>query len=604
MKVHKGKALIAGIAAAAIALTACTSSGGGTTSSSGPPSTASSGASSAPASASSTGGTNASAGTKGTGNFATCATAPNDCNKGTVKQGGTVTYTIEKLITGWNLNNANSNTFDFAEVLDGILPGVYTANPDLKPALLTDFMTSATQVVKGGVQTLVYKINPTASWSDGKPLDFSDFKYAKDTSDGTTCPNCLAASTSGYDQVKQMVSSDGGKTVTVIMKKPYADWQSMFGLMYPAHIAAAHGGVTTAKGLAASFTWFDKNRPTYSAGPYEITAYQKDQSVTETPNKNWKGAIKPSLDKLVFRIITDQTQEVPALQNNEVQAIYPQPNSDLVTQANGINGVQSYLGKGLTWEHLDFNEANPVLKDVKLRTAIFTAIDRKDIIRKTVGAFVPGISPMGNHMYVPGQAGYVDNTTSSGQGAGDVAKAKSMLTAAGYTGVGSGLKNSSGKAVNLRCSFTTGNVLRQQTCTLIQSELAQLGIKVTPTPIDDLGGALTKGDFDLIIFAWVGTPFVVAGAQQIWKLKGGADYGKNNDPAMEALIDQASVQTDPTKVQDLMNQADQKLSADAYVLPLFQKPTFLAAYKNIINLRDNATSVGPPYNVQGWGLSS
>jgi peptide/nickel transport system substrate-binding protein len=46
------------------------------------------------------------------------------------------------------------------------------------------------------------------------------------------------------------------------------------------------------------------------------------------------------------------------------------------------------------------------------------------------------------------------------------------------------------------------------------------------------------------------------------------------------------------------------LTQDAYVLPLFQKPTFLAAYSNIVNLRDNATSVGPPYNVQDWGLTS
>ena len=50
------------------------------------------------------------------------------------------------------------------------------------------------------------------------------------------------------------------------------------------------------------------------------------------PNPKWYGKTKPSLDKLIFRIITDQTQEPTALQNNEVQAIYPQPNADLVTR--------------------------------------------------------------------------------------------------------------------------------------------------------------------------------------------------------------------------------------------------------------------------------
>jgi peptide/nickel transport system substrate-binding protein len=606
VKVQTGKALIAAVAATALAVTACSSSGGGTsnTSTGAPPPPASSGAPAPSGSSSST--TSQPQGTKGTFNFTSCGSDPLNCNTGTANKGGTVTYTIEKPITGWNLNNANSNTFDFAEVLDGVLPGAFTALPNLKPVINKDVMVSATQT-KTNPQTLLYKIKPNAVWDDGVPVNFADFKYAKDTSDGTTCPKCLAASTSGYNQIKTMTSADNGKTITVVMKTPFADWQSMFGTLYPAHIAAKHGGTSGAAGLAKSFNWFDANVPNYpgaSAGPYEITGYQKNTSVTESPNPKWYGAVKPSLDKLVFRIITDQTQEVPALQNNEVQAIYPQPSSDIVDQANQIQGVQTYLGKGLTWEHLDFNEANPVLKDKALRTAIFTAISRKDIIDRTVGQFVPGIQPLGSHMYVPGQPGYQDNVTSTGQGSGDVAKAKQMLTSAGYTGVGTALKNKSGQAVNLRCTFTTGNTLRQQTCQIIQSELQQLGIKVTPTPTADLGGALEKGDFDLIIFAWVGTPFVVAGAQQIWELKGGADYGKNNDPAEEKLINKAAQQTDQTKVQTLLNQADKLLTADAYVLPLFPKPTFLAAYQNIVNLRDNATSVGPPYNVQAWGLKS
>jgi peptide/nickel transport system substrate-binding protein len=41
------------------------------------------------------------------------------------------------------------------------------------------------------------------------------------------------------------------------------------------------------------------------------------------------------------------------------------------------------------------------------------------------------------------------------------------------------------------------------------------------------------------------------------------------------------------------------MSDDAYVLPLFQKPTFLAVYANI---RDSATATGPPYNVREWGI--
>jgi peptide/nickel transport system substrate-binding protein len=581
VRVHKGKALVAGLAALALVLTGCSSSKGGSGGG---------------------GGTNAdTSGTKGTGMFADCAKSPNDCNTAKVKKGGTLTYTLEKTIAGWNINTSNSNTFEFAEVMDGVVVGAFTANPDLKPVLNPDLMVSAEQT-KADPQTLVYKIQPNAIWSDGQPIDATDFDYQLKTSDGTTCKDCTPASTSGYDQVQSLTASDNGKTVTVVMKKPYSDWQSMFGTMYPAHIAAQHGDITTPAGLAASFSWLDKTQPTYSGGPYMVKAAVKDTSVTEVPNPKWYGKVKPSLDQLIFRVITEQTQEVPALQNNEVQAIYPQPNADIVTQVGGLQGVDSYLGKGLTWEHLDFNTTGKILSDKVLRTAIFTAVNRQGIIDKTIGQFVPGAKPLNNHMYVPGQPGYKDNVTASGQGSGDLAKAKKLLTDAGYTGVGSALKNKAGNAVSIRCSFTAGNTLRQQSCQLLQAQLGALGITVKPTPLDDLGGTLDSGDFDLIIFAWVGAPFVVAGAQQIFKLKGGGDYGKNNDPAMETELDAASTETDPVKVQDHMNKADALLTADAYNLPLFQKPTFLAAYANLANIHDNATSVGPPYNVQAWGI--
>ena len=581
MRVHRGKALLAGVAAIALALTACSSSGGGNGGS---------------------GNADVTSGTKGTGAFSDCATNPTTCNSGQTKPGGTVIYTLEKTIPGWNQVFTNSNVFELAEVEDGILPGAYLAGSDLKPFLNTDLMESATQT-KDNPQTLVYKIKPNAVWSDGEPINFDDFQYLTDVSDGTHCPKCGAASSSGYNAIDSMTSSDNGKTITVVMKTPFADWQSMFGALLPAHIAKQHGDDGSAAGLNESFQWFDKNVPNWSGGPMMITNYKKDTSVTEEPNPKWYGATKSSLDQLIFRIITDQTQEPTALQNNEVTAIYPQPNADLVSSTDQIQGINTYLGKGLVWEHFDFNEKNKFLSDKSLRTAIFTAINRQDVIDRTIGQFVPNASPLGNHMYVPGQPGYQDNVTSTGQGSGDVAKAKDILTQAGYTGVGTDLKTKAGESVTFRCTYSEGNSNRQTECETVQNTLKQLGITITLKTTTDLS-ELGTGDFDMIVFAWVGTPFVVAGAQQIYELKGGADYGFNDDPAAEKLINEAAVSTDQATVQSKLNDADKLIVADAYSLPLYQKPTFLAAYSNIVNLRDNATSSGPPVNVQDWGIKA
>jgi peptide/nickel transport system substrate-binding protein len=137
----------------------------------------------------------------------------------------------------------------------------------------------------------------------------------------------------------------------------------------------------------------------------------------------------------------------------------------------------------------------------------------------------------------------------------------------------------------------------------VQTTLKQLGINVTLKTTQDLS-ELGTGNFDMIVFAWVGTPFATTNAVQTYTLKGGGDYGFNNDPQAEALIKQAGQQTDPKKVQDLLNQADKLIMADAYELPLYQKPTMLAADNTVVNLRDNATSVGPTYNLQEWGVKA
>jgi peptide/nickel transport system substrate-binding protein len=529
--------------------------------------------------------------------FADCDTKPNTCNGGKTKAGGTLTYTIEKTITGWNLNDTDSNTFEFQEVLDGILPNAFNTNPDFSVVVNTDMLSSAEQT-SASPQTIVYKIKPDAVWNDGTPISADDFIYAWQTQNGKDCKDCAAASTAGYNQMKSVTGSDNGKTVTVVYDTPYTDWQQPFGPMYPAHIAKQHGD------LAASWKWFNETQPTYSGGPFQISEFQKDVSVTEVPNPKWYGKTKPGLDKLVFRIITDQSQEVPALQNNEVQAIYPQPNADMVNTVKTLPGVQYRLGHGLTWEHFDLNTKNKFLGDKALRQAIFQTVDRQAIIDKTVGVFVSGLKPLNNHNFVPEQKGYKDVITSTGQGKGDVGTAKKTLTDAGYKDVGTALKTPAGEAVSLRVSYTTGNKLRQQTCELFQADMLKLGIKVDITAIQSLGKTLASGNFDVIVYAWVGQPFPFQGALQLWLSTSDSNYGKWTNPDSDKLIKQAASETDKQKAIDELNQADQIMANDAFVLPLFAKPTFLAVYSQFANIRDNATNVGPPYNVQEWGQRS
>jgi peptide/nickel transport system substrate-binding protein len=539
--------------------------------------------------------------------FVACEANPNTCNSaelGRLRQGGQLTFAIEKNVGNWNVLSNEGNVFENGEVLKPVLPYTFVTQPNLTVAMNTDLLNSA-KVINAEPERIVYKIKANAVWSDGTPITADDFRYNWKVQNGRDCPGCPVSTTSGYDQVQSVVGSEGGKTVTATLTKPFTDWKQLWSggsPIYPAHIAAQHGDIKTPQGLAASFTWFGKNVPTYSGGPFQIDNFTNNESVTLVPNPKWYGP-RPKLDRLIYRIITDANQEPTALQNREVQVIYPQPQVDLVQQVRRISGASSFVGAGLSWEHFDFNLQNSYLADPALRTALFTAVDRQAIIDKTVGQFTNKIKPLNNHNFVPQQSGYEDVVSETGQGSGNLARARQILATAGYKIDGGQLKTPIGMPVPpMRIRYTIGNQVRQVECELFAQQVKPLGITVQVVPTDDLGATMSSGDYDIVVFAWVMTPFPYGGAVQLWVTGQGDNFGHYSNPDVDRLIAAAASSTDESFAKEALNQADRRMTKDAYVLPLYQKPTFVALDDDIANVRDNSSLDGPPYNVAEWGF--
>src|SRR5690606_16094282 len=173
--------------------------------------------------------------------------------------------------------------------------------------------------------------------------------------------------------------------------------------------------------------------------------------------------------------------------------------------------------------HLDLNLQNKWLADVELRKAIFTAVSIKEINDKTFGSFDPKIQQLGNHVFMNGTEFYKDVITPTGQGSGDIEKAKQILTDAGYTLDGDVLKKDGEEVGPFRFRHTEGNQLRATTAEIVQSALKNIGIRIDIEPTATLGETLASGDYDIMIFAWVGTPFFLDGTAQIWRTGGGGN---------------------------------------------------------------------------------
>jgi peptide/nickel transport system substrate-binding protein len=501
-----------------------------------------------------------------------------------IKQGGTLNYAADQEPTGFNPLTAKDNGTSVLWVVNRVYPSVFHSKPDYTVELDSDLMDSA-EVTNQNPQTVTYKIKQNASWSDGTPINADDFIYNWQNQSGKD-KNIDTATTTGYEDIQNITGSDNGKTVTVVFKNKFSDWKSLFGPIVPAKYTKAQKGGWN--------TGLDKNPQNIpSGGPFKVENYTQGQSLTLSRNDKYWGT-KAHLDKIVYRFLPESVTQPAALQNNEVDLIYPQPQLDQVQQVQQLPDVQYQINFGLSFEHLDFNFKNPQLGDLKVRQAIATGLNRQELLDRTVKQFSSKATVLGNRIWLTGQKEYQDHSGSYGKG--DVNAAKQLLEGDGYTLGSDGVYAKGGKRLSFRFSTTAGNQLRETQGVLFQAQMKQIGIeiKIANAPSTKFFGEnLPQGNFDIADFAWVGTPFAISSSKPIYETGSDSNYGKYASPKVDSLFRQAIAELDPTKAADLANQVDQQLWDDMVTIPLYTKPTFLAWRNTYTNITDVATNEGP-----------
>jgi glutathione transport system substrate-binding protein len=535
---------------------------------------------------------------------------------GAVKSGGTLTFALDEDVSGFNVLQATDNEFVLAEILDQVWPQVFIIQPSLKPKLNTEIVTSA-KITKTSPQTLVYQINPKATWSDGVPINAEDFIYNWQAQSGSPKfkdvggKTFLPAGTAGYNQIKSVTGSNGGKTVTVVFSKPYGDWQSLYSgsnPLIPAHIAKKAG-------FNDGFQTFGPNVKV-SGGPYMIQSYSKGQNLVEVRNPKWWGP-KGKLDKIVFSFITSDDQAPPAIQNGEADMVNPAlASTTFYAAVKAIPNFTTQVLPGLEFQHLDFNQANPYLALANVRHAIAYGTDRAQMIQRIVAPLhpSPAIGPLMNRIFMPTQPEYKD--TSAGYGAFNPAKAKSLLAASnmkmgsdGYFHPNFGPEK--GKDLSLTLSTTSGVPVRAQIEELFQASMKNIGIKINIHNYDAstlFGTVGPKSEFDIIEFAWVSTPFASSNQPIYCSYTNASVCGENWDhyknPQVDSLFDQALTSTNSATAATLYNQADAILWKDMATLPLFQQPQLFGWSSKFTNVMPNTSNIGIPWNANQWGLKA
>jgi peptide/nickel transport system substrate-binding protein len=504
------------------------------------------------------------------------------------------------------LNNflAEGNGYTVSLVMNTILAGgtIYNDKVQLKP----DLLTAVPMLVKKEPLTATMTYKPTARWSDGRQVTGADFMATYRT---IMNPNWDIVSREGWEDIAKVQVK--GKTVTVTWKpkRGYAAWDVLMGSSpVPAHKVA---------GQDFNKLWSDSID--ISSGPFKFQSWQRGTQLTIVKNPAFKAGQSAKLDRIVFRYIAGASQ-FQALKSGEGDVVEPQPQVQIVDFYKD-NKFKVQVGPGYQWEHLDFQQgaqAHPALKKKFVRQAIITGINRgqiREVLYVKTGLVTSNsqIPVLQSNIYKPFEAAY---KPAFSRWKFSQRNAIAILKKNGCTG-GPDAPTANNSRIfscpgvgQLSFQFTTtsANPLRALTFEIIQKQLKSVGIELTPRFISAAvlfgGGTLTNGDWQMVMFTFLGGPTSSATFFGIGGCGGDQNYGSACNRKSSALLQKAQFTPDPAERNALLQRAEVIMAEDVFSIPLFSRPAYLLNSNRVKGPIKNPTQQGSTWNAETWSVAS
>ena len=158
--------------------------------------------------------------------------------------------------------------------------------------------------------------------------------------------------------------------------------------------------------------------------------------------------------------------------------------------------------------------------------------------------------------------------------------------------------------LSFRFHTTTGNQLRALTFEVIQRQLKSVGIELTPrfqAAGTMFGTTLPSRDWDLMLFAWVGSPSSPITAKDIYGCGGDQNDGAYCNRALSKVLETVSVTLDASQRAKMLNDAEVKyMVKDIPSIPMFARPIYTIIRPSLKGPGVNPTQEGSPWNVSDW----
>lgn len=502
-------------------------------------------------------------------------------DRGSIKDGGSLTLPIDSAPANFQINNLDSGTVDDQTIAGVYLPGFiqfkengdWEANPDYAESV---------KLTKDSPQTVEIKINPKAVWSDGTPITEKDVEANWKALNGTN-PAFAPLATNVWEDVDSVTQGSDERDVIMTFKKVNADWPSVLGGIYPSWAVDTpdHFNKAWAKGPYAA------DGTTYvSGGPYIVKSFDANGGVlTFEKNPKWWGDT-PKLDTIVFKTVS-RDSVAQAYANKEFDAFNLNGSADNFKTANSRSDSKIERSLGTTQRQITLNGTSEVFKDKSVRQAFAQAMNRQVLAQAILSPVKSPVTVLNNLIYLPGQKGYQDDASKVYGYSTDSAKKK--LEDAGWKIGSNGYASKGGKELDVRFVIPSDNQNSANIAQLVQQQTKLAGFKVTidTVPTDDFFTkyvTTTTRDFDATYFAWQGTPFPVSSTKSIYyPADAGQNYTGVTDESLGKLWDTANAELNANdRIKDAQK-IDKVIVGVAGTIPLFPEPYAWGVRKDLVN---------------------
>ncbi len=432
---------------------------------------------------------------------------------------------------------------------------------------------------------IVFRLRKGVKWHDGKEFTAEDceFTYKLITNPETPTPY-----SGDFMLVKRAYAKDK-YTFVVEYSEPFSPALASWGVsIVPKHLLEGK-----------DVTKSELQRKPVGTGPFVFESWKQGENIELKANENYFEG-RPFLNGVVFRVIPDMATMFLELksQNVDFSALTPvQYERQLSDSFNKSFNKYKYLAFAYTY--FGFNLKKELFKDIRVRTAVAYAINKKEIIKGVLlGHGVEATGP-----YKPDMFWYNGNVE---RFEFNPDRAKKLLAEAGFADRdGDGILEKDGKPLRFTVLTNQGNEARIKTAEIIQRRLKEVGIDMKILVLEwatFIKEFVNKRRFDALILGW--TIPQDPDLYDIWHSSRmdarGLNHYSYSNPDVDRLLELGRKTVDVKKRKAIYDKIQEILAKDVPCVFLYIPHALPVVHKRFKGI--SPMPAGIAYNKYRWGV--